>query len=143
MEVKAYRVGQVTRDEMTIYACCNLVPKEKVILEYIEVEFSDGSHKFYYEDAEGFEHFEKNFVSKRFTSYHEFFTTDELAIENRGSLKLKYYVRRDESSYERVNLTEKARELDELAKQGLAQKLNNRITVYGQYDIVAKNNWEY
>ena len=25
------------------------------------------------------EHFERNFVSKRFTSYHEFFTTDKLA----------------------------------------------------------------
>lgn len=59
MEVKAYRVGQVTRDEMTIYACCNLVPKEK------------------------------------------------------------------------------ERELDKLAKLGLVQKLNNRITVYGQYDIAA------
>lgn len=135
MKEKTYRFGYVIKQEMTVYACCRLIPRDNSIFDYIEVEYEDGSHKFFFENEEGFEHFERNFRSKRFTSYHEFFTTEELAIEERGSLKLKYYVRRGEECYEKVDLKAKAGELAEMAAAGSVVQLPDRVTEYGVYDI--------
>ena len=137
MKEESYRIGYVTKQEMTIYACCRLVPKDDIIFEYIEVEYEDGSHKFFYEDEEGFEHFERNFVSKRFTSYHEFFTTSELATEKRGPLELKYYVRRSNECYEKTNIEKKISELEQLANSGSVKRLEDRITEYGHYAVEA------
>lgn len=137
MKEESYRIGYVTKQEMTIYACCRLVPKDDIIFEYIEVEYEDSSHKFFYEDEEGFEHFERNFVSKRFTSYHEFFTTSELATEKRGSLELKYYVRRSNECYEKTNIEKKISELEQLANSGSVKRLEDRITEYGHYAVEA------
>lgn len=137
MKEESYRIGYVTKQEMTIYACCRLVPKDDIIFEYIEVEYEDSSHKFFYEDEEGFEHFERNFVSKRFTSYHEFFTTSELATEKRGSLEFKYYVRRSNECYEKTNIEKKISELEQLANSGSVKRLEDRITEYGHYAVEA------
>lgn len=134
MKEKTFRIGYVVKQDMTVYACCRLIPKDSVLFKYIEVEYEDGLRKFFYEDEEGFAHFERNFVSKRFTSYHEFFTTNELAIEERGSLKLKYYVRLSESSYEKVSLSDKEKELEALLETGKVEKLADRVTEYGKYD---------
>ena len=138
--VISYRTGYVTKQNLTIYACCNLVPKEDVLFEYIEVEYEDGSRRFFYEDEEGFKHFERNFVSKRFTSYHEFFTTEEMAIEKRGSLELKYYMRRDNECYVKTNIAQKISELEHIVDGVNVKHLEDRITEYGHYDIEATNH---
>lgn len=134
MKEKAYRLGHVVKEEMTVYACCRLIPKENTIFEYVEVEYEDGSHRFFYEDEKGYEHFESNFVSKRFTSYHEFFTTGELAVEMRGSLGLKYFVRHGTECYEKTDLSALIALLDEKAANGAVERIPDRITVYGKYD---------
>ena len=137
--VISYHSGYVIKQNMTLYACCRLVPKEDILFEYIEAEYEDGSHRFFYEDEEGFEHFERNFVSNRFTSYHEFFTTEESAIEKRGSLSLKYYVRRTEDCYEKTDITQIKCELEQLAKSGKVKQTKDRITEYGHYDTEVKS----
>lgn len=131
----SYRVGYVTKQNMTIYACCRLVPKEDVLFKYVEVKYKDGMSKFFFEDEEGYEHFERNFISKRFTSYHEFFTTDEAAIERRGSLELKYYVRRTNDSYQKTDITHLLSELEMHEKAKKLSRLEDRITEYGHYEI--------
>lgn len=137
MKEKAYRFGYITKQEMTCYACCRMVPKDSVVLKYIEVKFDDGSRKFYYEDEEGFAHFERNFHSNRFMSYHEFFTTEEPAIEQRDTLKLKYFVRRGPECYEKVNLEEKALELEKMA----VKRACDRFTEYGKYERNVDDHW--
>ena len=141
MKEKAYRLGQVLKQEAASCGWLRLIPVDFVMFEYIEVEYDDGSHKFYYEDEREYEHFESNFHSKRFTSYHEFFTTEELAVEKRGSLELKYYVRRGGDDYEIMSLADKKLELAELEGKGLISHVPNRITIYGQYDVNVNNHW--
>ena len=140
MKAKVYRLGQVVKQEAASCGWLRLIPVDSVMFEYIEVEYEDGTHKFYYENTSEFEHFESNFKSKRFTSYHEFFTTEELAIEKRGSLELKYYVRRDLGDYEIVSLNDKKQELAALEEQGLVLRASDRITIYGQYDVSVNNH---
>ena len=142
MKEKSYRLGQVIRQEAASCGWLRLVPVDSIIFEYIEVEYEDGSCKFYYENEREFEHFESNFKSKRFTSYHEFFTTEEPAVEKRGSLELKYYVRRSSCDYEIVTLSDKKQELADLEEKGLIRHDDNRITVYGQYDVTVNNHRE-
>lgn len=64
-------------------------------------------------------------------------TTEEPAIEARGSLKLKYYVRRQKDCYEKVNLNEKLAELGSLH----IPQFEDRVTEYGKYDITVNNHW--
>lgn len=142
MKEKVYRLGQVIKQEAASCGWLHLIPVDSIMFEYIEVEFEDGTRKFYYENEREFEHFESNFSSKRFTSYHEFFTTEELGIEKRGSLELKYYVRRSSDSYEIVSLTDKKQELSDLEEKGLIGHVQNRVSVYGQYDINVNNHWD-
>ena len=142
MKEKAYRIGQVIKQGATSCGWLRLVPVDMVMFEYIEVEYEDGSRKYFYENEKEFEHFESNFVSKRFTSYHEFFTTDKLDVEKRGSLQLKYYVRRDSSDYEIVKLSEKKSELAKLEENGLISHIKNRVTMYGHYDVNVNDHWD-
>lgn len=134
MKAKAYHIGYVMKNEMSSCMCCRLVSRENVMFEYIAIVYEDGTEKFYYEDEEEFAHFERNFHSNRFTSYHEFFTTKELAIESRGALKLRYYVRKPQDVYEKVNLTEKRNELEKLESENQIVREEDKITRYGQYD---------
>lgn len=128
MEIKAYREGHVYLHKVANLGCCHLSEVEKEIFSYLELISADGTRKYVYENQEGYEMFEENFMSKRFTSFHEFFTTEEAAFEERGSLKLKYFVRRLEKDYEIASLAAKEEELKNVPK------LADRVTVYGKYD---------
>lgn len=141
MKEKYYRLGHVLKKVESNLGCCHHTYVDCCMFDYIEVVYEDGLHKFFYEDEKEFEHFESNFVSKRFTSYHEFFTTDELAVEDRGFVKLKYYTRLSADSYEKVDLKAKESELDALASDGMVEKVNDRLTVYGDYDRTVNNHW--
>lgn len=128
MEIKAFREGKVVTKKMETCGCCHMIEVENELLGYLELVMEDGSRRFVYENQEGYALFEENFMSKRFTSFHEFFTTEELAVEERGSLKLKYYVRRPESDYEIGSLEEKRATLEGV------DRLPDRYTVFGRYD---------
>lgn len=141
MKEKAYRIGYVTKQGLSCYACCRMIPQETVLFEYIEVEYEDGTHKFFFEDEEGRAHFERNFHSNRFMSFHEFFTSEEMDVEERGSLKLKYFVRLGDKFYEKVNLSDKKAELEEMVSRGEVVKVNDRCTEYGKYDRTVNNHW--
>lgn len=128
MGIKAYREGHVYMRKLMQCGCCHMNEVETDIFPYIELIMEDGSRSYVYEDKEGYDFFEENFMSKRFTSFHEFFTTEELAFEERGTLKLKYYVRRPETDYEVTSLEEKRASLANV------EKLPDRVTKYGKYD---------
>ena len=63
-----------------------------LIFSYIEVIYKDGNRHYFYENQTGFDRFEKDFYDKRFTSFHEFWTTEELAEEKRDLFSFRYYV---------------------------------------------------
>lgn len=128
MEIKAYREGIVYLRQLEQCGCCHMNEVLEEIFRYIEVMYEDGTRSYIYEDKKGYQMFEDDFMAKRFTSFHEFFTTEELAVELRGTLKLKYYVRRPQEAYCVAGLEEKLNELDAV------EKLKDRITIYGKYD---------
>ena len=128
MEIKAYREGHVYLHKVANLGCCHLSEVEKEIFSYLELIGADGTRKYVYENEEGYKMFEENFMSKRFTSFHEFFTSEEAAFEERGTLKLKYFVRRPDSDYKITSLDAKMEELKDVTK------LPDRVTVYGKYD---------
>lgn len=142
MKEKYYRLGHVLKQVESNLGCCHHTYVDFCFFDYIEVVYEDGLHKFFYEDEKEFEHFERNFVSKRFTSYHEFFTTDEPAVEDRGFMKLDYFVRLGKDSYEKVDLKAKENELEALLADGKVEKVNDRITKYGEYDVTVNNHWD-
>ena len=45
-------------------------------------------------------------------------------------------------SYEKVELKAKESELDALTAAGNIEKVNDRITMYGEYDIAVNNHWD-
>lgn len=138
----SFRVGRVVKNEAANGGWLHLISAEYILFEYIEVVYEDGFRKYFYEDSSKYEHFERNFVSNRFTSYHEFFTTSEPAVEDRGFIKLNYYVRHDSDSYEKVSLKELLNDLEKKEKDGLIKRVKDRITVYGQYDITVNDHWD-
>lgn len=123
-----YREGHVVKETLDNLYCCHIAEVTKPVLEYLELVYNDGSRKFVYEDVEQFKYVEKNFHSKRFTSFFTLLTTDELAVEDRGFAQFEYYVRRDESDYIVMPL-------DEARTQLAGQKeLPVHETFYNQYD---------
>jgi len=127
-EIQYMREGLVSKEAITGVHCCSISSSETEILSYLELVYKDGSRKFVYENQEGFQEFENNWYQNRFTSFHEFLTTEELAVEERGVLSLKYYKRRGPESYIQMNLQEAREEL-----QGI-KELPARITELGKYD---------
>lgn len=125
--VVSYREGIVTNHEVKLN-CCSCVLDECVLFSYLEIRYEDGSRHFVYQDEEGYRKFEKNFMDNRFTSFHEFFTTEELAVEQRGDLSFKYYVRRDPSDYTVADLAETMKKLEKYPKA------NTRTATLGSYD---------
>ncbi|MCI5620370.1 MAG: hypothetical protein MR355_02205 [Lachnospiraceae bacterium] len=125
--IASYREGIVTNHEVKLN-CCSCILDECNMFSYIELIYQDGSRHYIYEDEEGYQKFEHNFVNNRFTSFHEFFTTEELAVEKRGDLSLKYYVRRDPADYTIANLAETLKELADYPKTA------PRMTTLGHYD---------
>ena len=130
--ITGYREGMVTKEALADWNCHVSSTNEKVVFQYIEIFCESGARYYVYDDEKGYPFFESNFMSNRFTSYHEFWTTDELAEEERGALILKYYVRHTEDVY-RFTPLDKAREMLQEYKL-----LPPRITVLGQYDREGK-----
>ncbi len=135
-EIESYREGILMSNRLQNWNCCVPRTGDEEHFRYIEVIYKDGTHKFIYSDDAGYERFLESFHRNRFTSFHEFFTTEELAVEHRGALALKYYVRREESDYVKMPLEE--------ARKKLAgcTRLADRVTVLGEFDRGVNYHYE-
>ena len=132
--ISAWREGHVMNDIVFNLGCCCPGQGTEEVLSYIEVILKNGERHYFYENQAGFDRFEKDFYDKRFTSFHEFWTTDQAAEEKRDLFSFRYYVRRPESSYTKLSLTE----MDELKAKLTACCPNghkpDRITQFHHYD---------
>ena len=88
-KIEGYREGIVVKEALADWNCHVAATNEKEVFRYIEIFCENGVRYYVYEDEKGYALFEKNFMSNRFTSYHEFWTTDELAVEQRGAAALQ------------------------------------------------------
>lgn len=123
-----WREGNVVKGTIETSGCCGCMSREEVAFSYIEICCESGMNYYVYDDEKAYDEFEKSFLSKRFTSYHEFFTTKELAVEERGSLRLKYYVRHNDDVYRFTALDVAREKLKDYPKE------ETKITVLGQYE---------
>lgn len=132
--VSAWREGHVMNDIVFNLGCCCPGQGTEEVFSYIEVIYKDGNRHYFYENQTGFDRFEKDFYDKRFTSFHEFWTTEELAEEKRDLFSFRYYVRRPESSYTKLILAE----MDELKAKLTAccpdSHKTDRLTQFHHYD---------
>ena len=126
--ISAYREGHVVNDIVCNLGCCCPSQGTEEIFSYIEVIHTDGTRHYYYEDEEGCRRFEADFYRRRFTSFHEFWTTEETAEEKRDLFSFKYYIRRPESSYTKAPLDEIRSELSS------CHRLEDRFTQFHHYD---------
>lgn len=124
----SYREGHVINDIVCNLGCCCPSQDTEEVFSYIEVITADGNRHFFYEDEKGFSRFEDDFHERRFTSFHEFWTTDTPAVENRDLFSFKYYVRRTFDSYTKMPLSDVRAQLDG------CKKCKDRITNFHQYD---------
>ena len=129
--ISAWREGHVMNDIVFNLGCCCPGQGTEEVFSYIEVIYKDGNRHYFYENQTGFDRFEKDFYDKRFTSFHEFWTTTELAEEKRDLFSLRYYVRRPEDAYTHLTTSE----MDELkTKLPASCKKPDRITQFHHYD---------
>lgn len=135
-KIESYRMGIVMSNCLQHWNCCVPRTGDEEHFRYIDVIYSDGSHKFIYDDDKGYSRFLENFHKNRFTSFHEFFTTEELAIEQRGALGLKYYVLRGDDDYIKMSIVEG------LEKLSAYKQLPDRITVLSEYDRTVNYHFE-
>lgn len=129
--VSAWREGHVMNDIVFNLGCCCPGQGTEEVFSYIEVIYKDGNRHYFYENRTGFDRFEKDFYDKRFTSFHEFWTTEEAAEEKRDLFSFRYYVRRQEDAYTHLTTSE----MDELKiKLPASCKKPDRITQFHHYD---------
>lgn len=129
--ISAWREGHVMNDIVFNLGCCCPGQGTEEVFSYIEVIHKDGNRHYFYENQTGFDRFEKDFYDKRFTSFHEFWTTEELAEEKRDLFSFRYYVRRPEDAYTHLTTSE----MDELkTKLPVSCKKPDRITQFHHYD---------
>ena len=129
--VSAWREGHVMNDIVFNLGCCCPGQGTEEVFSYIEVIYKDGNRHYFYENQTGFDRFEKDFYDKRFTSFHEFWTTEELAEEKRDLFSFRYYVHRPEDAYTHLTTSE----MDELkTKLPASCKKSDRITQFHHYD---------
>lgn len=129
--VSAWREGHVMNDIVFNLGCCCPGQGTEEVFSYIEVIYKDGNRHYFYENQTGFDRFEKDFYDKRFTSFHEFWTTEEAAEEKRDLFSFRYYVRRSEDAYTHLTTSE----MDELKiKLPASCKKPDRITQFHHYD---------
>lgn len=129
--VSAWREGHVMNDIVFNLGCCCPGQGTEEVFSYIEVIYKDGNRHYFYENQTGFDRFEKDFYDKRFTSFHEFWTTEEAAEEKRDLFSFRYYVRRSEYAYTHLTTSE----MDELKiKLPASCKKPDRITQFHHYD---------
>lgn len=126
--IKYYRKGHVIKETLDNLYCCHIAEVTKPVFEYIELYYEDGSRKFVYEDTENYNVFRTNFHKVRFTSFHEFFCTEEIGVEDRGFAQFNYYVYRPETDYIIESLENALSELRDI------NEVEPRITYYNQYD---------
>lgn len=126
--VSAYREGHVMNNIVCNLGCCCPSQDVEEIFSYIEVIDQNGGRHFYYEDQKGYDRFEADFHQRRFTSFHEFWTTEEAAEEQRGLFSFRYYVRRPESCYTKLPLAEIRSQLIS------CRRLPDRVTQFHSYD---------
>ena len=126
-EIKAYREGILTYYAIQKLNCC--VPHQGMEerFRYVEVIYTDGTRHFYYTNQREFDYWEENFYRNRYTSFHEFWTTEEKK-KSEGAVAFDYYVRRPASDYTRVD------DLGEvLEKLKPYRKLSPRMCTYDSY----------
>ena len=129
--ISAWREGHVMNDIVFNLGCCCPGQGTEEVFSYIEVIYKDGNRHYFYENQTGFDRFEKDFYDKRFTSFHEFWTTEELAEEKRDLFSFRYYVRRPEDAQTHLTTSE----MDELkTKLPASCKKPDRITQFHHYD---------
>ena len=129
--ISAWREGHVMNDIVFNLGCCCPGQGTEEVFSYIEVIYKDGNRHYFYENQTGFDRFEKDFYDKRFTSFHEFWTTEEAAEEKRDLFSFRYYVRRSEDAYTHLTTSE----MDELKiKLPASCKKPERITQFHHYD---------
>lgn len=129
--ISAWREGHVMNDIVFNLGCCCPGQGTEEVFSYIEVIYKDGNRHYFYENQTGFDRFEKDFYDKRFTSFHEFWTTKEAAEEKRDLFSFRYYVRRSEDAYTHLTTSE----MDELKiKLPASCKKPDRITQFHHYD---------
>ena len=129
--ISAWREGHVMNDIVFNLGCCCPGQGTEEVFSYIEVIHKDGNRHYFYENQTGFDRFEKDFYDKRFTSFHEFWTTEEAAEEKRDLFSFRYYVRRSEDAYTHLTTSE----MDELKiKLPASCKKPDRITQFHHYD---------
>ena len=115
--VSAWREGHVMNDIVFNLGCCCPGQGTEEVFSYIEVIHKDGNRHYFYD--------------KLFTSFHEFWTTEELAEEKRDLFSFRYYVRRPEDAYTHLTTSE----MDELkTKLPASCKKPDRITQFHHYD---------
>lgn len=129
--ISAWREGHVMNDIVFNLGCCCPGQGTEEVFSYIEVIYKDGNRHYFYENQTGFDRFEKDFYDKRFTSFHEFWTTEEAAEEKRDLFSFRYYVRCPEDAYTHLTTSE----MDELkTKLPASCKKPDRITQFHHYD---------
>ena len=129
--ISAWREGHDMNDIVFNLGCCCPGQGTEEVFSYIEVIHKDGNRHYFYENQTGFDRFEKDFYDKRFTSFHEFWTTEEAAEEKRDLFSFRYYVRRPEDAYTHLTTSE----MDELkTKLPASCKKPDRITQFHHYD---------
>ncbi len=128
--VMAWRKGHVINDRVFNVACCTPGEEDEEIFSYLELIRKDGTRQFIYENEDGYARFEADFVKRRFTSYHEFWTAKEDAVEQRDLFSFRYYIRRPADSYCKASIKETE---EQLTLAGCRQ-LNDRVTRFHYYD---------
>lgn len=131
-DLVSYRLGRVLQTGIADNAhCCHLTMEDGEVFRYIELIYDDGKRRFIYEDEDMFKKYEENFHSKRFTSFNEFFTTEELVTDDKSGFPLKYYRRRPSEDYSTGDIEQT---LKELYQKEDCKKIDDRIVHWGNYD---------
>lgn len=129
-ETVSFRQGLVTKAKISNYACCTILADDEEIFRYLELKNKDNVRFFIYEDMDGYKSFAENFHKNRYTSFHEFFTTEELVEEKKPTgLVMKSYKRRGEEDYKVMPLAE----AQKLLEENKIKEEPMRLTSIGQY----------
>ncbi len=124
----AFRHCYVHRDRIVRLNCCQPGTEDQVVFEYLEIKYSDGAHRFVYEDEECLERFLADFIKRRYTSYDNLFTHTRLCTEEKFGFEMQYYERRGREEYVRMPLEQAMQMLQDLPEA------EAHWSVWGQYD---------
>ncbi len=137
--IVSYRQGIVLKVHFCNLGCCHRSIEDGMVFNYIEMRDKDDNLFFAYEDQNMYKEYEANFHSKRFTSFNEFFTTEEIATDDKSGFPLKYYIRRPETDYIITSISDLQEKLEGLPD---CEKKADRITHWGEYDKTVNYHYE-